>query len=168
MSNSSSHRYVQKNKTVNCRFGFPRYECAEIKIVAHSSEEFARSNGQIVLLKRRKEDQRVNNYNPTLLRLWKGNIDIQPCCTNEAIEYYIAKYISKTEPAGLETSVARTIRDIRWEKAAESTKLFKICMRILKERQVSACECIFRLCHLPLRDSSRMCEFLNTQKPEQR
>ena len=148
MSNSSSHCYVQKEFNVICRFGFPRYECAEIKIVAHSSEEFARSNGQIVLLKRRKEDQRVNNYNPTLLRLWKGNMDIQPCGTNEAIAYYVAKYISKTEPAGLETSIARAIRDIRREEAAESIKLFKICMRILKERQVSACEYVFSNCSI--------------------
>ncbi|KAG5685134.1 hypothetical protein PVAND_014328 [Polypedilum vanderplanki] len=41
-------------------------------------------------------------------------------------------------------------------------------MRILKEREVSAAECAYRLCHLPLRGSSRSTVFLNTRKPEQR
>lgn len=41
-------------------------------------------------------------------------------------------------------------------------------MRILRERQVSACECVFRLCHLSMRDSSRKTIFVNTRKAEQR
>lgn len=41
-------------------------------------------------------------------------------------------------------------------------------MRILQERQISACECVYRLCHLQLKASSRKCIFLNTRKPEQR
>ncbi|GIY42271.1 ATP-dependent DNA helicase [Caerostris extrusa] len=38
-------------------------------------------------------------------------------------------------------------------------------MSILKEWQVSSCECIFRLGHLNLRESSRKGVFLNTRKP---
>ncbi|GFT56744.1 ATP-dependent DNA helicase [Nephila pilipes] len=41
-------------------------------------------------------------------------------------------------------------------------------MRILKERQVSACECAYRLCHLPLRSGSRKCILLNARLPDQR
>lgn len=41
-------------------------------------------------------------------------------------------------------------------------------MRIMNERQISACECIYRLCHLNFRQSSRKCIFLNTRLPEQR
>ena len=37
-----------------------------------------------------------------------------------------------------------------------------------ERRQVSACEYIFRLCHLKLRDSSRVSVFLNTRKFQQR
>ena len=154
-------------KTV-CRFSFPRQECEEAKIVAHSSDDFIRSGGRICLLKRRKEDIWINNYNPILLKLWKGNMDIQPCGSNEAIAFYIAKYVSKSEPVEIDSTVARAIQQIRGEETDISRKLFKICMRILKERQVSACECIFRLCHLNLRQSSRNCIFLNTRKPELR
>lgn len=57
---------------------------------------------------------------------------------------------------------------MRREEPDVSRKLFRICMRILKERQVSASECVFRLAHLNMRHSSRKAIFLNTRKPEQR
>lgn len=82
--------------------------------------------------------------------------------------HYIAKYISKTEPADVNEGVAQAIRQIRRDETNIARKLFKSCMRILKERQVSASECVYRLCHLPLRSSSRKCVFLNTRKPDQR
>ncbi|CAG5002801.1 unnamed protein product [Parnassius apollo] len=95
-------------------------------------------------------------------------MDIQPCGTNESIAYYIAKYVSKSEPTNLDGEVSRAIQQIRREETDVSRKLFKICMRILRERQVSACECVFRLCHLSMRDSSRKTIFVNTRKAEQR
>lgn len=156
------------NSSSICRFSFPRQECPETKIVAHSSDDFIRSGVRICLLKRRKQDQWINNYNPILLELWEGNMDIQPCGSNEAIAFYIAKYMSKAEPTEIDSDVARAIQQIRQEESDISKKLFKVCMRILKERQVSACECISRLCHLNMRQSSRLCVFLNTRKLEQR
>lgn len=41
-------------------------------------------------------------------------------------------------------------------------------MKIMGQRQVSACECVYRLCHLKLTHSARTVVFLNTRKPEQR
>ncbi|GFW88370.1 transposable element Tcb1 transposase [Trichonephila clavipes] len=41
-------------------------------------------------------------------------------------------------------------------------------MHVLKECQVSACECFFRLGHLNFRENSRKSVFLNTRKPEKR
>lgn len=159
----------QKNNTdITCRFSFPRQTCIETRIIAHSSDEFIRNGGRICLLKRRQEDRWVNNYNRTLLKLWQANMDIQPCGSNESIAYYIAKYISKTEPTELNASIARAIQQIRREETNISRRLFKICMRLMNERQVSASECAFRLCHLNLRESSKQCVFLNTRKPEQR
>lgn len=165
------HRHTHtcyKNDSDTCRFGYPRQACERTRIISQSSEDFIRNNGRICILKRRAEDKFVNNYNPTILSLWDGNMDIQPCGSNEAIAHYIAKYISKSEPTNVNESVAQAIREIRREESNISRKLFKACMRILKERQISACECAYRLCHLPFRDSSRKCVFLNTRKPEQR
>ncbi|CAG9761349.1 unnamed protein product [Ceutorhynchus assimilis] len=100
--------------------------------------------------------------------MWQANIDMQPCGSNESIAYYIAKYLSKCEPTDLDSGIVQAIQQIRREQCDVSRKLFKICMRIMKERQVSACECVYRLCHLPLRDSSRKTVFVNTRKPQQR
>ncbi|GFR21211.1 ATP-dependent DNA helicase [Trichonephila clavata] len=159
--------YKNSSESPTCRFGFPRKECTETRLVSHSSDEFIRNGDRICILKRGPEDGWVNNYNPTLIKVWNANMDIQPCGTNEAIAFYIAKYVSKSEPTQLDGSVARAIREIQREETDISRKLFKVCMRILKERQVSACECAYRLCHLNFRDSSRKCTFLNTRKPEQ-
>ncbi|GBP80548.1 hypothetical protein EVAR_39418_1 [Eumeta japonica] len=95
-------------------------------------------------------------------------MDIQPCGSNEAIAYYIAKYLSKAEPEGVDSGIAQAIQQIQREETDISRKLFKVCMKILHERQISAAECAYRLCHIPLRNSSRSCIFLNTRKPEQR
>lgn len=97
----------------------------------------------------------VNNYNQQILKFWNPNMDIQPCGSNESIAHYIAKYISKTEPADVNEGVAQAVRQIHRDETNIARKLFKSCMRILKARQVSASECVYRLCHLPLRSSSR-------------
>jgi PIF1-like helicase len=76
--------------------------------------------------------------------------------------------VSKVEPAQLDFSLAQAIQQIKKENTNISQKLFKICRRIMNQRQVSACESAYRLCHLPFRDSFRKCVFLNTRKPEQR
>ncbi|KAF8790652.1 hypothetical protein HNY73_005640 [Argiope bruennichi] len=72
------------------------------------------------------------------------------------------------EPEGVTNSIAQAIREIRREESNLSRQLFRICMRILKERQVFACECVFRLGYLNLRENSRKGVFLNKRKPETR
>ncbi|GIY57521.1 ATP-dependent DNA helicase [Caerostris darwini] len=108
------HRHTQtctkNNTSVRCRLNFPRQECDETRIVSHSSDDFLRNGGRICLLKRQKEYAWVNNFHPQLLRLWKGNMDIQPCGSNEAIAYYIAKYLSKAEPEGVHSGIAQAIQ----------------------------------------------------------
>ncbi|GFQ90533.1 helitron_like_N domain-containing protein [Trichonephila clavata] len=108
------HRHTQtctkNNTTVRCQFNFPREECDETRIVSHFSDYFIRNGGRICLLKRRNEDVWVNNYHPELLSLWTGNMDIQPCGANEAIAYYIAKYLSKAEPKGLDSGISQAIQ----------------------------------------------------------
>ncbi|KAG5666753.1 hypothetical protein PVAND_014765 [Polypedilum vanderplanki] len=157
-----------KNNSQNCRFAFPRQPCQQTRIVPPSSDEFIRNGGRFCTLKRNSNETYINNYNREILELWNANMDIQPCGNNEAIAFYIAKYVAKSEPTDLTGSIAAAIRKIRLEESNISRKLFKICMRILKERKVSAAECAYRLCHLPLRGSSRTTLFLNTRKPEQR
>lgn len=122
------HTETCKKNQTDCRFGFPRSECLETKIVAHSSDDFIRSGGRICILKRSQNSRWVNNYHPKLLQIWNGNMDIQPCGSNEAIAFYIAKYISKSEPTSLNSAIADAIKQIRLEqcKFCENLK-FLLC-----------------------------------------
>ena len=95
-------------------------------------------------------------------------MDIQPCGSAIALAYYIAKYIGKSEPTMLEKSLRDAISKIRRDETDVSRKLYKICMAMLNQRQVSACECAFRLCHLRFYESSRKKVYLSTHKPEKR
>jgi hypothetical protein len=168
---NQNHRHTHtcyKKDSNNCRFAFPRQVCPKTRIISQTSDEFIRSGGRICLLERRSEDKWINNYSPAILKLWDGNMDIQPCGTNEGIAHYIAKYIAKSEPTTLDTSISEAIKTIRSEESNIARRLFKICMRIMKERQVSACECAYRLCHLQMYGSTRNHVFLNTRKKEER
>uniref|UniRef100_A0A1X7TSI8 Uncharacterized protein n=1 Tax=Amphimedon queenslandica TaxID=400682 RepID=A0A1X7TSI8_AMPQE len=53
---------------------------------------------RIYILKRSKEEVRVNDYNPLLLFLWKANIDVS--FTSEcflALADYVSGYVTKAE-----------------------------------------------------------------------
>ncbi|GFQ96256.1 hypothetical protein TNCT_436301 [Trichonephila clavata] len=45
------------------------------------------------------------------LRTRNANMDIQPCGTNEAIAFCVAKYVPKSEPFQPDGSVAQAIRE---------------------------------------------------------
>lgn len=109
------HRHTdtcKKNENLTSRFHFPRQVNDTSKIIALESEDFIRNGGRVCMLKCRAQDCWVNNYVPNLLRLWKGNMDCQPYGTNESIAYYIAKYIGKGEPEGLNRSLKADINAI--------------------------------------------------------
>lgn len=110
----------------------------------------------------------VNNYNEKIIKLWKANMDIQPRGSVLGIVYYISKYISKSEPAGISKSISEAIKRAQQKGGTVSHHIFAIQNAILTHRQVCACECAVRLCHLKLRDSSRKCVFVNTCHPSQR
>lgn len=65
-----------------------------------------------------------------------------------------------SEPTELNPSVAQAIRNIYREESNKSVGLLKISMKILNQRQVSACECVFKVCHLSFRQDSRSALYL--------
>ncbi|GFV83396.1 ATP-dependent DNA helicase [Trichonephila clavipes] len=153
------HKYIHmcyKNSSESpaCKLGFPRKECAAVRLLSHSSDEFIRNGGRICILKQGPEDGWVNNYNPILIEVWNANMDIQLCGTNEVIALYIAKYVSKSEPTQLNHSVAQAIRQVQREETDILRKLFKVCMRILKEGMCLRVNMLID-CPLNFRESSR-------------
>ena len=54
-------------------------------------------NSPTIFLKRSPNELRINNYNPTCLRAWRANMDIQYILDVYACAMYIVSYISKAQ-----------------------------------------------------------------------
>lgn len=156
-----------KNRTHNvCRFSFPRQASDCTKIL--DADGIIANKGRFCILKRHSGDAFVNNYNPAILKLWGGNMDIQPCGNVIAVAYNIAKYASNHEPQDVGQAVREVLTRV-WRYGGDvGRQLFAVSMTLLRFRQVSAPECAFRLRHLKLRDGSRKVVFVNTCRPEER
>lgn len=80
IENFQIHKHTatcRKNRQDNtCRFGFPKP--TSDSTVCLGADEALANNGRFCLLKRTSEERMINNYNLVLLRLWQGNIDVQP------------------------------------------------------------------------------------------
>ncbi|GFY05804.1 ATP-dependent DNA helicase [Trichonephila clavipes] len=109
------------DQVVSCQLPPDNTDLYEL-IIDQTSDEYLRNGGRICTLKQHLEDRWVNNYNPTLLKVWNGNIDLQLC---GSIAYYVAKYISKSEPTELDSNLAQPVRQIQREESDTSQKLFK-------------------------------------------
>ncbi|PZC74948.1 hypothetical protein B5X24_HaOG206881 [Helicoverpa armigera] len=164
------HKHTQtckKNRQDNgCRFGFPKP--ASDNTVCLGPDEALANNGRFCLLKRTSDESMVNNYNVILLGIWKANIDIQPCGSYSAVAYYVAKYASKCEPHDAGEVIRDAISKAKRQGGDVWKQLFAVSMTILNQRLVSAPECAYRLCHLPLKMSSRKTVFVNSCRPEER
>jgi len=163
-----THTCYKGEDKSRCRFRFPRPVSTETRLLAQDSNEFIQNGGRICILERNEEERYINNYNPLLLELWSANIDIQPCGSDDSIAYYIAKYVAKAEPTELDKSIRQAINQIRQEESNIQRKMFKICYRIMKERQVSAIEAAYRLCGFKMRESNITTVFLNTRQEKDR
>lgn len=130
--------------------------------------EAVRNSGRFYILKRRANESLINNYNPRILKIWRANIDVQPCGSALGVAYYISKYISKSEPAEISRSIRESIRKIQERGGDFANQIFAMQNAILTHREVSATECAYRLSHLKLGDSSRKCVFVNICAPSQR
>ncbi|XP_071153638.1 uncharacterized protein [Mytilus edulis] len=112
-----------------------------------------------VTLRRTPADIWINQYNPTLLRCWNANIDLQYITDAYSCVMYIISYISKAErEMGLVLENART-------EAAEGNcdaqdAMKKIGGAYFRQREVSAQEATYRACGLHLKESSRKVQFL--------
>ncbi|GFS72913.1 ATP-dependent DNA helicase [Nephila pilipes] len=88
VSRNQIHRHTHtcfKRKAHLCRFAFPRKPSRETKIIDENSPEFLQNGGRFCELRRAAHEKGVNNYCPEVLEFWDGNMDIQPCGSNEAL-----------------------------------------------------------------------------------
>ena len=91
---------------------------------------------RVLQLARKQSEERVNDYNPLLLMLWRANVDIQYVAESSlALAHYVTGYVTKAEKSH--------IQDI-WEEIKDSgdvyKSLFKLGVRTLSSREVGLYE----------------------------
>lgn len=126
------HTNTCYNNNNYCRFGFPRPFTDSSKILY--DDETMRNSRRFYILKREKGEENVNNYNVCVLKIWKANIDIQPCSTATGIAYYISKYVSKSEPAEVSKNICDAIRRVQEKGGSMAKQVFAIQNAILMHR----------------------------------
>ncbi len=71
----SHSQYCRPTSRSICRFGFPKKVCEETIILSHSVA--SAQNGRFYETKRSADAVYINSYNPTILRHFRSNMDIQ-------------------------------------------------------------------------------------------
>ena len=98
-----------------CKFGFPR-EVGDETILTNV-EDSLKSRSKVYHLQRAVGEERVNDYNPLLLYLWKANLDIQYVADSTlALAHYVTGYITKAEKSHMQEL---------WEDISEQESLYK-------------------------------------------
>jgi hypothetical protein len=112
-------------------------------------------------LKRRIQDQWINNYNPHLIRCWNGNMDIQYCLDPFSAVVYMLSYLTKSERemGDLLKNAQREAREGNMDAVSELRKLGSV---YLQHREISVMNAVYLVCSMPLRNSSRKVMFLQT------
>jgi len=84
-----------------CKFGFPR-DLTEEGLL-NPVQESLKSHKKIYTLQHAPGEERVNDYNPLLLLLWKANMDIQFISESSlALAYYVTGYVTKAEKSHMQ------------------------------------------------------------------
>ena len=121
--------------------------------------------GNNVVLQRTPAEQCINGYNPTILKAWQANIDVQYILDAYACVMYVAAYMTKSEQAmgELLKQVSKECRDhdIR-------TKLKRLGSVFLNNRELSAQEAAYRILSMPMQRKSRTVLFVNTDPKSER
>ncbi len=125
------------------------------------------SNKQTIYLRRKIEEQWINNYNPYLIRCWNGNMDIQYVMDGYACVMYILSYITKAE-----REMGDLLRNAQREAAEGNTDAITQLRRLgslyLHHREISVMGAIYTTCRMPLQMSTRKVVFIQTDSNGQK
>ena len=146
-----------------CRFEFPRPLTKETKIKTSEADDITQT--RFYETKRLTEkDRMINAYNPTILKIWKANMDIQLVASIYGLVNYICSYITKAEPEGLKHSMDKALERLP-DKHTARDKYSKIGNVLFSHRKMSAQEASWILLGLPLVDSTCEVPFVNARLP---
>jgi len=100
-----------------------------------------------IIMKRAMSDLWTNNYNPDILRSWRGNMDIQYITDVYACIVYIVSYACKAE-----NSMSEMLQEVVKENSNDDlrTQMKKVAATFLNHQEISAQEAAYRLLSLYL------------------
>ena len=110
-------------------------------------------------MRRTPQEMNINSYNPSILRAWKANMDIQYILDAYACVMYVTSYMMKSE---------RAMGELLKHVTKESAGLDIRSSTFLNHRELSCQEASYRLLSLPLKKLSRKCVFINTDPKNER
>ena len=125
-----------------CKFSFPR--AASIKPILHgvatsiASHKTGSYKKRLYEIERKHNERYINDYNPTLLYLWKGNVDIQFIGEeSESLVEYISKYATKAPRSAISDF---ELDAIQVNSKSNFGKLFQLASKLMKDRELGAME----------------------------
>ena len=147
-----------------CKFGFPRAAC--IKPILHgvassiASHKTGTYQKRLYEIERKHNEKFINDYNPTLLYLWKGNVDIQFIGEeSESLVEYISKYATKAPRSAISDF---ELDAIEVNNKSNFGKLFQLASKLMKDRELGAMEARnFLLSEKPVQTNASFM-FINT------
>ena len=125
-----------------CKFSFPRTACLKpilhgvaTSIASHKTGSYKK---RLYELERKHNERYINDYNPTLLYLWKGNVDIQFIGEeSESLVEYISKYATKAPRSAISDF---ELDAIQVNSKSNFGKLFQLASKLMKDRELGAME----------------------------
>ena len=147
-----------------CKFSFPR--AASIKPILHgvassiASHKTGSYKKRLYEVERKHNERYINDYNPTLLYLWKGNVDIQFIGEeSESLVEYISKYATKAPRSAISDF---ELDAIEVNNKSNFGKLFQLASKLMKDRELGAMEARnFLLSEKPVQTNTSFL-FINT------
>jgi|GEM_PF-3635344 len=148
--------YCLRNKktktgfTRRCKFGHPRPLTDTFKIrdviVSIAGRRRLKSKSRLYDLPRSTSEAYINDYNPSILCVWEGNMDIQFVGEISTIlTDYTTKYSTKSEKANLNEQF-----DIKNTTKSARSLLWNLGLRSLNNRECGAFEAADSLLGIPL------------------
>ena len=112
---------------------------------------------RLYYLTRSPAEKNINDYNPVLIKLWKGNMDIQFIGEDSySLEQYITKYITKADKSHL-SNADFGIND------SNISQIWQFVLRTLRGREIGAYEAWDRWLLKELYECSGAFYFVSTE-----
>lgn len=120
-----------------------------------------------LFLKRSPSEIRINNYNTHLLKAWRANMDIQYVLDPYSCATYILSYITKGQ-RGMSRLLEKAAEEANAGNKDITNKVRHIGNKFLNAVEISAQEAVYLVLQMPMRRSTRECQFINTSHPDER